>query len=1132
MQNSVAKKIFAVGSAVAMSVAAFAPLAALATVHANGQNVSDSSGTVYMVIGGQRRPYTSAGAFTSYGFNSFASVVSASAEDLALPVGSFIPPQDGSIVCSDRGADKGTCYEISNGQKFGFTSAAVFTGLGFSFANSVSGDVSWMSSGSTLINNTTSAHLSGTLVNNGGTVQLVGNGSLLGVPDLATFNSWGYSFSKVVPANSADKVMTQSGVFSARTAGMLSPSWTTNPGCTVNCPPVNVGPFNVSVASDTPAPSTLVAGQSVADLAHFVFTGNGSITNLQLKRIGVSSDTTLNNVYLFDGATRLTDNASANTSGVINFNNANGLFTVNGSRTISVKADVNSGTNGQTVGVQVMSYTVSGSSVPVTVSGVQGNIMSIATVSNLASVNLGTNTVSAATINAGTLGYIAWSAPVSVSGRNAWLKSVTYKYIGSAPLDALQNIKLYVDGTPVGNSATVNANNYIVFDLTGAPLSLSTGSHTVDVRVDVIKGSFRTFQLQVQNAGDFFATDSQLGVGTVVSSPSAGSFSTNSAGVITIATGSITVTLDPTFTQLTTVTGGGTNTVIGKFKVQAYGEDVKVQTLSVTPSIPTSTPTAAGLNNVQLYYNGAQVGSSQNWTTGALTFNLGSSMIVQAGVVGALEVRADIQTSGFVNYTLGTVIVTLNIGSSNGQGQNSLNTSNVPAAAISTTGLSISTGTLSFSKNPAYANQTVAPNTPNSKIASFSLQNTSSSEAVRVTNLAVSLGFVTQTYTNFSNLKTSEASGSGATPIAPASGSPSINNFSVNFTLAPGETRTIDILADVSSVSGGTVIVTMTPTAIGQSSNVNVSPTATAGQTITVAAGSVNAPTLVSSGSLVAQYLIGGAQNVPLATFNFVATSGVSSISELKFTVSGTGVSPIASVTVAGKTAPVVGGVAYLTGLGITVPNTVSGLNQLVTVNLSPVGNNGEAGGVAPVLTLTYVKYTSGGTTAVLTPSVAANTVTLVGSLPTIVVKNLDGSSGTPSINIGSNIALADITISADPAGDIKLTQLPVSISANGGNGGALAITASTVTITEVNGATISGIAAPAHAAISNGTNGTANIVFSTPYTISAGTSASITVKMDPTKSNFTWTDVNGSYAATGTLIYSYPTAQLGKIGN
>jgi hypothetical protein len=235
MQNSVAKKIFAVGSAAAM-VMALAPIAAHAAVHAAGTNVSDSSGTVWMVMpDGTRRAYTSAGAFLSYGFNSWSQVVPASAEDLALTAGSFIPPQDGSIICSDRGSDKGTCYEISGGQKFGFTSAAVFTGLGFSFSNALSGDVSWMNSGSMLLNSATAAHLPGSLVNNNGTVQLMGASGLLGIPDVATFNSWGYSFGKVVPANAADKAMTQTGVMTARTAGMLSPSWTMTQPCTTNC---------------------------------------------------------------------------------------------------------------------------------------------------------------------------------------------------------------------------------------------------------------------------------------------------------------------------------------------------------------------------------------------------------------------------------------------------------------------------------------------------------------------------------------------------------------------------------------------------------------------------------------------------------------------------------------------------------------------------------------------------------------------------------------------------------------------------------------------------------------------------------------------------------------------------------
>src|SRR5581483_8557971 len=140
MQNSVAKKFFAVGSAVAMTLSLVVPFAANAAAHAVGTNISTPDGTVWMITStGTRRAYTSAGAFLSYGFNSWSQVVPASAEDLALPAdASFIPPQDGTIFCATatKGSDvKGECSLVTAGTKAAFTSASVFTGLGFSFSH-------------------------------------------------------------------------------------------------------------------------------------------------------------------------------------------------------------------------------------------------------------------------------------------------------------------------------------------------------------------------------------------------------------------------------------------------------------------------------------------------------------------------------------------------------------------------------------------------------------------------------------------------------------------------------------------------------------------------------------------------------------------------------------------------------------------------------------------------------------------------------------------------------------------------------------------------------------------------------------------------------------------------------------
>ena len=177
--------------------------------HHAGTNVQSTDGTIWTITDiYTRRPYTSAAAFESYSFSNFAQVVPANNADMALPTGKFIPPQDGRILCSDRGIDYGTCYLISNGTKQGFVSEVVFRKLGFTFERALYGDVSWLETGP-LIEDASAAHRAGTLVNRGGTIVLVyGEGSIAcginGIPNMDIFNSWGFSLEDVVPANQSD----------------------------------------------------------------------------------------------------------------------------------------------------------------------------------------------------------------------------------------------------------------------------------------------------------------------------------------------------------------------------------------------------------------------------------------------------------------------------------------------------------------------------------------------------------------------------------------------------------------------------------------------------------------------------------------------------------------------------------------------------------------------------------------------------------------------------------------------------------------------------------------------------------------------------------------------------------------
>jgi hypothetical protein len=100
-------------------------------------------------------------------------------------------------------------------------------------------------------------------------------------------------------------------------------------------------------------------------------------------------------VYLFDGATRLTDASSVSNNGMISFNIPAGIFMVGGTKTISVRSDIAGSTSGQTVGIMLQSFMTSGAATSVN-ANLSGNIHSIASAS-LASVTGGTETPSGAT---------------------------------------------------------------------------------------------------------------------------------------------------------------------------------------------------------------------------------------------------------------------------------------------------------------------------------------------------------------------------------------------------------------------------------------------------------------------------------------------------------------------------------------------------------------------------------------------------------------------------------------------------------------------------------------------------------------------------------------------------------------
>lgn len=294
MANLLVKRIFTSAVAVSTVLAGFAaPMAAHAA--SAGEVYKTTDGTVWFITKDlQRKPFTSFGAFQSYGFLSQGQIKDADSSVTALPAGSFIAPQDGRIFCATatKGTDvSGECALITGSKKAAFTSSDVFTGQGYSFARAFYGDSSFLEK-TTNIDNASAQHRPGTLVNNGGTVQLVVSGGLWGVPSLDVFNAWGWSFADVVVANSADKLLTQTGVIPARVAGELVPTAVTT-GDDDNNSPLDggTGDITVTLESSLSAEEVGEGEEDVEVLGVEIEAGEDSDVDITSVKVEISQNT-------------------------------------------------------------------------------------------------------------------------------------------------------------------------------------------------------------------------------------------------------------------------------------------------------------------------------------------------------------------------------------------------------------------------------------------------------------------------------------------------------------------------------------------------------------------------------------------------------------------------------------------------------------------------------------------------------------------------------------------------------------------------------------------------------------------------------------------------------------------------
>ncbi|MDP3057619.1 MAG: hypothetical protein Q8N37_03840 [bacterium] len=486
-------------------------------------------------------------------------------------------------------------------------------------------------------------------------------------------------------------------------------------------PPV-AGAIGVSLAASNPASATFVrdTGNVVAQAnanflaLNFTAPSSGAVTvnTLKVTRSGISADSDLGTVYLYDGNTQIAQHSSFSAK-VITFNNANGLFTVaaGATKTINVKADISAGTlnvSSIVLGLSDASAVVSNAS---TVSGtfpVNGNPMAVTTVADLGYANISSFLTFPATSDPGVTAKELWRFNVQANDQDMVIEKIKMTVVGTVSASDLANFSLEANAVAIGSPvAAMSAGKEVVFDLSAAPYKITSGqTKTIVVKGDVVNGSGRAFKFTIRQVGDFIVKDNSYGVyvAPLVSGAAFSLIDADAAGDGTnINNGTLTVGI-ATDSPSGNVAPGATGVTLAKFTYKANGEDVKINTIRVNVNEETSD---IPILNGKLYFNGSQIGTTDASVADEVTEAVTTTQIIAAGATATIEYRADMTTTGGTALVAGqTIVVSLIAGTTDASGQSSL--ANVATSAVTGRTITVATGILTVAKNLTVSDATAA----------------------------------------------------------------------------------------------------------------------------------------------------------------------------------------------------------------------------------------------------------------------------------------------------------------------------------------------------------------------------------------------------------------------------------------
>src|SRR3989338_2260741 len=245
--------------------------------------------------------------------------------------------------------------------------------------------------------------------------------------------------------------------------------------------PAPTGPLSVMLASDNPAGKTITLNASGVEMLKARFSGSGTVNTLTIRRAGAGETDDFNNIYVYDGATRLG-------SGKV-FSTATGEVTflvnvpVSGTKDLSFVAEMAAANNaGNVNAIQLKEVTLSGgatvSGLPVTGNNFTSSGASSGTVTVAKSGVLDNPTV-------GQKNALVSEFKYTTATEGGTVKRITMINGGNIKASDLTNVKLKTLDKEWAGSST--SNGYLVFDL-GAGHFIAKGSNAIFKVYDDIAG--------------------------------------------------------------------------------------------------------------------------------------------------------------------------------------------------------------------------------------------------------------------------------------------------------------------------------------------------------------------------------------------------------------------------------------------------------------------------------------------------------------------------------------------------------------------------------------------------------------------------------------------------------------------